>query len=292
MTIVVSTSFSATIVSASIIYPTTIFEKELRDEHRDRHTSRFRPGPGASTRSTPRSASPSPTTASPPSAAASRDYEATLDRRRGSRGSRARVEVASIDIDEEMLKGHLALPRVLRRRALPAAEVPLDRARASARTARSRVARRARDPRRDPRGRGQRPLRPARRRPRRRRPRRPLAGDRGRPARASASTGRPSCRAAARSLEYEVDDRRRARARRGGRVAMRVLGIIRQPAPGLAQQRPAAGGRRAAARRGGAGRVRAPARRSRPTTPTSKLEGDAGGGARSCARRCARPTRS
>ena len=50
-------------------------------------------------------------------------------------------------------------------------------------------------------------------------------------------------------------------------------GHIRQPAPGLAEQRPAAGGRRAAARRGGAGRVRPPGARSRPTTATLEAEG-------------------
>ena len=67
---------------------------------------------------------------------------------------------------------------------------------------------------------------------------------------------------------------------------MRVLGISGSLRRGLAQQRPAAGGRRAAARRGGAGRVRPPGARSRPTTRTSKWRRPRPW-SRSCARRCA-----
>ncbi len=67
---------------------------------------------------------------------------------------------------------------------------------------------------------------------------------------------------------------------------MRVLGISGSLRRGLAEQRPAAGGRRAAARRGGAGRVRAPAR-----GPALRRGRRSGGRprpwSRSCARRCA-----
>ena len=119
------------------------------------------------------------------------------------------------------------------------------------------------------------------------------SGSRSRPrstAATSASTGRPSCRAAARRSTGRSRSRssssssRRSSSDAGARH-------LRQPARRVVQHGPAAGGRRAAARRGRAGRVRAaggdPALR-RGRRPRA---GARRGRAR-CARRCATPTRS
>ena len=217
-----------------------------------------------------------------------RDYEAKLEggesaaARGHGRGRQRRHRRGDAE-------GPPALPRVLRRRALPAAEVPLDRVRGR-RGRRPEAARRAGDPRHHPRGRGQRQVRPARDRPRRQRPRRLLARRPASTAAASGSTGRRSCPAAARSsTTRSTSPSSSSSSRRPSSHA--GPGHIRQPAPGLAQQRPAAGGRRAAARRGGAGRVRGPARdpalRRGPRSWRRRRRRCG-----SCARRCARPTRS
>ena len=227
---------------------------------------RSRPAPTSSIRSTRRSASPSPTPASRPSAAASPSYEARL-----TGGESPRLE-GSVDVEQHRhrrraAQGPSALPRVLRRRAVLAAQLRVERG--ERRRGRQREgARHARDRRPEPRGRGERALRAARRLPRRQRPGRALARDDRSTAATSASTGRPSCPAAATRSTGRSRSRsswswsRRASSDAGARD-------IRQPAPRLAEHRPAAGGRRAAARRGRAGRVRAARRRCRPTTRTS-----------------------
>ena len=209
---------------------------------------RSRPAPTSSTRSTRRSASRSPTPASRPSAAASPSYEARL-----AGGESPRLE-GSVDVEQHRdrrraAQGPPALPRVLRRRAatrgssFESSEVSVDEDGAAT------VARHARDRRPEPRGRGERALRAARQLPRRQRP---GSGSRWRPTSTgatSASTGRPSCPAAA----TRSTGRSRSRSswswsrRTSSDAGARDLG---QPAPRLAQQRPAAGGRRAAARAG------------------------------------------
>ena len=292
VTIVVLTSISATIVSASIVLSDNrLRKKAAQDEHRDHQPAdsgrdlRGRPGPLR------RSTSPSPTTASPPSAAASTTYDATLDRRRGAEArGHASTSPASTSTRSSSRATSLS-PDFFDAERYPQlkfSSTELERRRRRHASG----SRRARDPRRDPRGRGR-------------------AAASARSAPTSAATPRVGLSletavdrrdfgldwnadlpSGGEVLEYEVDDQRRARVRRGGRVTMRVLGISGSLRRDSLQQRPAAGGRRAAARRGGAGRVRAPARRSRPTTRTSKCEAHAGGGARSCARRSARPTRS
>ena len=203
-----------------------------------------------------------------------RDLPQRLRRLRGAARAAARrrelegtVDVASIEIDEEQLKGHLLSPEFFDAERYPQLRFSSSEL-SVAEDGAVDAARRARDPRRDARGRGERQVRPARRRPRRQRPRRPLArGQRRPPQLRPRLEGRAAQRR--RGPRLRGRDRGRAGAGRGGRVAMRVLGISGSLRRGLAQQRPAAGGRRAAARRGGAGRVRAPGARSRPTTRTS-----------------------
>ena len=73
---------------------------------------------------------------------------------------------------------------------------------------------------------------------------------------------------------------------------MRVLGISGSLRRDSLQQRPAAGGRRAAARGGGVGRVRAAWREIPPYDADLERTATPGGGGASCARRCARPTPS
>ena len=217
------------------------------------------------------------------------DYEATLT---GGEEPQLEgtVDVASIDIDEEQLKGHLLSPEFFDAERYPRAEVQLDRVRRRRRRQRP-ARRRARDQR-QPCTRSRRTAASARSGPTsaatpasasRSRPRRPP--------RASASTGRRRPAERWPGPRVRGRDQRRARARRRRPSSDAGPGHIRKPAPGLAQQRPAAGGRRAAARRGGLVRVRAaardPALRRGP-----RRDRDAGRGARSCARRCATPTRS
>ncbi len=186
-------------------------------------------------------------------------------------------------------EGPPALPRLLRRRALPAAALRVERAERRGRRLGD-AARRARDPRREARGRGERQVRPARRRPRRQRPRRALAGGDRRPAQLRARLER---RAAQRRRGARLRGQRSRSSWSWSRRPSSDAGArhLRQPAPRLAEQRPAAGRRRAAARGGGAGRVRPAARgaalrrgrrngRRRP--PSS----------RSCATRFGTPTRS
>ena len=134
------------------------------------------------------------------------------------------VEVASIDISEEMLKGHLLSPDFFDAEKHPAAQVHAPPRSASPTTARSASPASSRSA---------------------ARPRR------SRPAAASASLGadlggserigfsletavdrrefglnwNADLPSGGQALEYEVDDQRRARVRRGGRVTMRVLGI-------------------------------------------------------------------
>ena len=126
-----------------------------------------------------------------------RAYEATL-----SGGEQPQlegtVEVATIDIDEEMLKGHLLSPEFFDAERHPRLKFHLHRVRgrrrrrAAARAASSRSAARPARSRPSAASPSSAPISPAR-------PRRALDRGQRRPARASGSTGRPSCRAAARS---------------------------------------------------------------------------------------------
>ena len=218
-----------------------------------------------------------------------RDYEARLT---GGEAPQLEgtVEVASIDIDEEKLKGHLlspdsSTPSATRGCASSSTELSVDEdGTAAARAASSRSAARSTRSRRAAASRelgadlG------------RQRPGRALAGDRRRPPRL-----RPRLEAELPSggevARLRGEHRGRARARRGGRVAMRVLGIsgsLRRDSLNSALLR-------AAAERLPAGAelvdVRAAGARSRPTTRTSKWSRRRTRCA-SCARRSATPTRS
>ena len=200
------------------------------------------------------------------------------------------VEVASIDIDEEQLKGHLLSPEFFDAERYPQlrfSSTELERRRGRQPSG----SRRARDPRRDPRGRGQRPLRPARRRPRRQAP-------------ASASRSRPTVDrrdfgldwnaelpSGGEVLEYEVAIAVELELVAGGRVTMRVLGIsgsLRRDSLNSALLR-------AAAERLPAGVELVEFERLRGD-PALRRRRRSGAGrrrrSRSCARRCARPTRS
>ena len=73
------------------------------------------------------------TWASPPSAAASGRSRAQIDASGDAPVLEGTVEVASIDTGEENRDGHLKAPRLLRRRAVPADQLPLDRHRAGRR---------------------------------------------------------------------------------------------------------------------------------------------------------------
>ena len=219
-------------------------------------------------------------------------YEARLTAARAPRLEGA-VDVGSIEIAEEQLKGHLLSPEFFDAERYPrlrfeSSELSVDEDGAASVRGELEIGGESREV--EASGR----FAPARRRPRRQRPGRALARGDGRPPRLRPRlAGRAAERR--RGARLAGRDRGRAGAGRGGRVAMRVLGISGSLRRGSLNTRPAAGGRRAAARRGRAGRVRAARRRSRPTTRTSTSTGRRARRPRrcaSCARRSATPTRS
>ena len=234
--------------------------RESNERHRTDHR-RSRRAPGTSIPSTRASASPSATQASARSAARSMSFDAKLVDGR----LEGVVKVASVNVDDENLAGHLQTPRLLRRRAVPRAPLRLEVDRAGRR---SRLDRRRPDAsRRHEAGRDHGHRRPARSRT-------PTASSGSastwrRPSTAT-TTGSPgtwSSRAAARPSATTSSSPPTSRWCR--RSPMKILAISGSLRAGLAQHRPAAGGCRRRARRRRHRRSTTGSRRSRRTTPTT-----------------------